>query len=483
MLRPFSTLLMPGLPSTTSMKPEPTVVAKIGVPSASCRLGLDRLPVGARDAGEGDDRSDVLAGAFAFSAAGFSTGRVGDGAHRQRGRCDPPARWASRRRRDRRAARLVLGPGATHRARNPAATASPSIATSAVRTDRIHRHAFGSSAQRLPAPYRRSQDCVPRHSASCWYRPSPLRRFGRALCSSVAIVRCSLVLVAGCAAQAGEPPASRFPRRETLQPLSTPLDVRKFDVVNGEAGSRRVPQAVAPADRRHTSTARRPAADHPRHRRADRGRGAASRSTRAAMSWSPACSVSQDLRRPAGRARAARRRRPPQYEVLPMADWVHGPHQAPPATAARGPIAPVDARGAQRLNLRRMSSNRPTRLRDHRCSPSSALAMLLARGTAARRRSRPTRCGSATTRQTKGAGVEEWARKMNSDDPLERLEGVSRSLSESTDPAAVPYLVQALGDGDMRVKAKAIDACGTCAPPTRRRCWCRCSSCAAPSPR
>jgi hypothetical protein len=63
-------------------------------------------------------------------------------------------------------------------------------------------------------------------------------------------------------------------------------------------------------------------------------------------------------------------------------------------------------------------------------------------------------------KQTKGAGVEEWARKMNSDDPLERLEGV-RSLSESTDPAAVPYLVQALGDADMRVKAKAIDACGS----------------------
>lgn len=63
-------------------------------------------------------------------------------------------------------------------------------------------------------------------------------------------------------------------------------------------------------------------------------------------------------------------------------------------------------------------------------------------------------------KNTKGAGVEEWARKMNSDDPLERLEGV-RSLSTSTDPAAVPYLVQALGDSDMRVKAKAIDACGT----------------------
>lgn len=63
-------------------------------------------------------------------------------------------------------------------------------------------------------------------------------------------------------------------------------------------------------------------------------------------------------------------------------------------------------------------------------------------------------------KQTKGAGVEEWARKMNSDDPLERLEGV-KSLASSTDPAAVPYLVQALGDTDVRVKAKAIDACGT----------------------
>jgi HEAT repeat protein len=62
-------------------------------------------------------------------------------------------------------------------------------------------------------------------------------------------------------------------------------------------------------------------------------------------------------------------------------------------------------------------------------------------------------------RQTKGGSVDEWARKMNSDDPIERLEGV-RSLGESSDPAAVPYLVQALGDPDLRVKAKAIDACG-----------------------
>jgi HEAT repeat protein len=63
-------------------------------------------------------------------------------------------------------------------------------------------------------------------------------------------------------------------------------------------------------------------------------------------------------------------------------------------------------------------------------------------------------------KQTKGSSVDEWARDVNSDDPLERLKGV-KALSTSTDPAAVPYLVQCLGDPDMRVKAKAIDACGS----------------------
>lgn len=63
-------------------------------------------------------------------------------------------------------------------------------------------------------------------------------------------------------------------------------------------------------------------------------------------------------------------------------------------------------------------------------------------------------------RQSKGSSVDEFARQMDSDDAGERLKGV-KSLSESTDPAAVAYLVQALGDHDMRVKAKAIDACGT----------------------
>jgi HEAT repeat protein len=62
-------------------------------------------------------------------------------------------------------------------------------------------------------------------------------------------------------------------------------------------------------------------------------------------------------------------------------------------------------------------------------------------------------------RQTKGGSIEEFARQMDSEDPSERLKGV-KSMSESNDPKAVEYLVQALGDSDMRVKAKAIDACG-----------------------
>ena len=95
-----------------------------------------------------------------------------------------------------------------------------------------------------------------------------------------------------------------------------------------------------------------------------------------------------------------------------------------------------------------------------RLSRTAIIALLLAAAAPALAQISADQVKQRYNKQSKGAGVEEWARKMNSDDPLERLEGV-RSLSESTDPAAVPYLVQALGDNDMRVKAKAIDACGT----------------------
>jgi HEAT repeat protein len=63
-------------------------------------------------------------------------------------------------------------------------------------------------------------------------------------------------------------------------------------------------------------------------------------------------------------------------------------------------------------------------------------------------------------RQTKGGNIDEFARQLNSEDATERLQGL-RSMSESNDPKAVEYLVQALGDPDMRIKAKAIDACGS----------------------
>jgi hypothetical protein len=62
-------------------------------------------------------------------------------------------------------------------------------------------------------------------------------------------------------------------------------------------------------------------------------------------------------------------------------------------------------------------------------------------------------------RQTRGSSIDEYVRRLNGDDPEQRLEAV-RSLEESKDPKAIEYLVQALGDPDMRIKAKAIDALG-----------------------
>jgi len=92
-------------------------------------------------------------------------------------------------------------------------------------------------------------------------------------------------------------------------------------------------------------------------------------------------------------------------------------------------------------------------------SASVAAALLLLGAVTARGQISADQVRQRYDRQTKGAGVDEFARKMDSEDAAERLKGV-KSMSESTDPKAVEYLVQALGDPDMRVKAKAIDACG-----------------------
>jgi HEAT repeat protein len=60
----------------------------------------------------------------------------------------------------------------------------------------------------------------------------------------------------------------------------------------------------------------------------------------------------------------------------------------------------------------------------------------------------------------KGANIGEWVRRLNDDDPETRLEAV-KSLGESGDAKAVEPLMQAAGDQDPRVQAKAVDFLGT----------------------
>lgn len=62
-------------------------------------------------------------------------------------------------------------------------------------------------------------------------------------------------------------------------------------------------------------------------------------------------------------------------------------------------------------------------------------------------------------RQTRGADLDDFVRRLNSDDPEKRLEA-TRSLAESRNGKATEHLVQALGDPDPRVRARAIDGLG-----------------------
>jgi len=55
------------------------------------------------------------------------------------------------------------------------------------------------------------------------------------------------------------------------------------------------------------------------------------------------------------------------------------------------------------------------------------------------------------------ANIDEQVRKLRSDDPVERLEGVKK-LQETNDSKAFEYLIQAIGDKDVRVRVKAIEA-------------------------
>lgn len=60
---------------------------------------------------------------------------------------------------------------------------------------------------------------------------------------------------------------------------------------------------------------------------------------------------------------------------------------------------------------------------------------------------------------TKGADIDDWARRMKDEDAHTRLEAV-KSLGESADPEAVEHLIEAMADPDPAVKIKAIDYLG-----------------------
>jgi HEAT repeat protein len=62
-------------------------------------------------------------------------------------------------------------------------------------------------------------------------------------------------------------------------------------------------------------------------------------------------------------------------------------------------------------------------------------------------------------KHTKGTSVEDYVKNLSSNDPDKRLEGV-KSLGASKDPKAIEYLVQAVGDTDVRVQVKAIQMLG-----------------------
>ena len=55
--------------------------------------------------------------------------------------------------------------------------------------------------------------------------------------------------------------------------------------------------------------------------------------------------------------------------------------------------------------------------------------------------------------------LDDSLRKLKSDDPETRLEGI-KGLGESSDPKAVEYLVGAASDPDMAIRVKAIDTLG-----------------------
>lgn len=70
-----------------------------------------------------------------------------------------------------------------------------------------------------------------------------------------------------------------------------------------------------------------------------------------------------------------------------------------------------------------------------------------------------TRLRDRARGQNTGPKVEDQVKKLASEDPAERMEGV-RGLAESNDPKAIEYLIGAVSDPDDRIRVKAIDTLG-----------------------
>ncbi len=95
-----------------------------------------------------------------------------------------------------------------------------------------------------------------------------------------------------------------------------------------------------------------------------------------------------------------------------------------------------------------------------RCGPTalSALpivALLLLAPLAAAAQFSGQQARQRNQKNTKGASIEDSVKHLASEDADERLEAV-KSLGSSGEPKAVQYLIQAVGDSDERVEAKAI---------------------------
>ncbi|MFN8628421.1 MAG: HEAT repeat domain-containing protein [Candidatus Binatia bacterium] len=62
-------------------------------------------------------------------------------------------------------------------------------------------------------------------------------------------------------------------------------------------------------------------------------------------------------------------------------------------------------------------------------------------------------------KNTKTTDIDDSIKQMSSADPIKRLDAV-RALGASKDDKALPYLIGAMGDSDMRVQVKAIHVVG-----------------------